>query len=389
MTNIYMPRFDPAMETARIIEWIRKEGDRVRKGEPIVKVEGEKTTFEVESPIDGVITKIMYPENSEVKAGSIIAIISEQAVEGGEKPRVKATPIAKRIAEEHGINLSMVKGSGPDGRITKDDVIREIEKAKFKPIEAATVKIGEAKVLRRLRLSGLRKTISERLTYSHKTIPSASIAVDVDFEELIKLREMMEKSINIDISLTAFIVKAVAKALRKHIMLNSSIEGDEVTVYDSININVAIHTEDGLVAPVIFNAEAKSIEEISKEIKTLTEKAERRQLTLEMLTGGTFTVTNLGPYGVDTFTGGTFTVTNLGPYGVDTFTPIINPPQTAILGVGSVKNKVVVEDNDLVLKPMTTLTLVFNHQVIDGVPAAKFLDEVKKNLENPLILILK
>ena len=371
MTNIYMPRFDPAMETAKIIEWIRKEGDHVRRGEPIVKVEGEKTTFEVESPIDGVITKIMYPENSEVKAGSIIAIISEQAVEGGGKPRVKATPIAKRIAEEHGINLSMVKGSGPDGRITKNDVIREIEKARLKPVEAAIVKIGEAKILRRLRLSGLRKTISERLTYSHKTIPSASIAVDVDFEELIKLREMMEKSVNLEISLTAFIVKAVAKALRKHITLNSSIDGDEVTVYDSININVAIHTEEGLVTPVIFNAEAKSIEEISKEIKTLTKKAEKKQLTLEMLTGGTFTVTNLGPYGVDTFI------------------PIINPPQTAILGVGSVKKRVVIKDNDIALKPTATLTLVFNHQVIDGVPAAKFLDEVRKNLENPLTLILK
>lgn len=376
MVNIYMPRFDPAMETAKIIEWIKKEGDLVRRGEPIAKVEGEKTIFEIESPIDGVITKIMYPENSEVKAGSIIAIVSEARevkpiVEAIEKTRVKATPIAKRIAEEHGIDLSRVKGSGPNGRITKNDVIREIERVKVESTEAVLVKTGKARVLRRFNLSGLRKTISERLTYSHRTIPSASITVDVDFEDLIKLREMMEKSLKVDISLTAFIVKATAKALRSHIMLNSSIEGDEVTVYDSININVAIHTEEGLITPVIFNADNKSVEEISNEIKILTEKAERKQLTLEMLTGGTFTITNLGPYGVTTFT------------------PLINPPQTAILGVGSVNHKLVAEDNDLDLKPITTLTLVFNHQVIDGVPAAKFLNEVKKNLENPLILILE
>ena len=374
MVNIYMPRFDPAMETAKIIEWIKREGDFVRRGEPIAKVEGEKTTFEIESPIDGVITKIMYPENSEVKVGSIIAVISEEAkptVEAVEEARVKATPIAKRIAEEYGIDLSKVKGSGPNGRITKNDVMREVEKARVKPTEAVLVKVGEAKVLRRFHLSGLRKTISERLTYSHRAIPSASITLDVDLEDLIKLKEMMEKSLNINISLTAFIVKATAKALRRHLILNSSIEGDEVTIYDSININVAIHTEEGLVTPVIFNADGKEVEEISNEIKSLTEKAEKKQLTLEMLTGGTFTITNLGPYGVTVFT------------------PLINPPQTAILGVGSVNHKVVVRDGDLVLKPIATLTLVFNHQVIDGVPAAKFLNEIKENLENPLTLILK
>jgi pyruvate dehydrogenase E2 component (dihydrolipoamide acetyltransferase) len=224
------------------------------------------------------------------------------------------------------------------------------------------------KIARVIQLTGIRKTVAERLSYSHRTIPSATLLLDANVEKLSEFREDFEKKIGQKISFTAFIAKAVALALKNHSMLNSSIENDQVNIYEDINISIAIDTPDGLVAPAVFNVDRKNVPEISNEIKRLTENAKAGNLKLTELVGGTFTITNLGAFGVEAFI------------------PLVNPSQTAILGLGTTSVKPIVTDNKVTVASMVTLSLVFDHRVVDGVPASLFLKEVKNLLENPYML---
>jgi len=224
------------------------------------------------------------------------------------------------------------------------------------------------KIARVIQLTGIRKTIAERLSYSHRTIPSATLLLDANVEKLSEFREDFEKKIGQKTSFTAFIAKAVALALKNHSMLNSSIENDQVNIYEDINISIAIDTPNGLVAPAVFNVDKKNVLEISNEIKRLTENAKACNLKLVELVGGTFTITNLGAIGVEAFM------------------PLVNPPQTAIIGFGTVVMRPVVADNNIAIAPMVTLSLVFDHRVVDGAPASLFLQEVKNLLENPHML---
>ena len=247
-------------------------------------------------------------------------------------------------------------------RSLKKSVKKKRESIKLdKPIE-------KPKIARVLHLTGIRKTIAERLSYSHRTIPSATLMLEVNMAKLLEFREKLSKKIGRKVSFTAFLAKAVAQALRNNLILNSSVENDKVNVYEDINISIAIDTPKGLVAPAVFNVDKKNILEISDDIKKLTENAESGRLMLAELIGGTFTVTNLGAFRVETFI------------------PIVNPPQTAIIGVGKTRMEPVVVDNKVVVKPLTKLSLVFDHRVVDGAPAALFLQEVKYFLENPHLL---
>jgi pyruvate dehydrogenase E2 component (dihydrolipoamide acetyltransferase) len=382
MHKIIIPRFDPAMKTGRIIKWLKNEGEAVNKGEPIAIVEGEKTVFEVEAPEKGFLRKILYPANSEVEVLKPIALIGEltesipqelikeseakiiEAEKSKEeklfiKPikRVKASPLAKKLAEEYGLNLEEIEGTGPNGRITKEDVLSALKKTSLTEASIAGLKLPL--IAKIIPLSRTRKTIAERLIYSLHEAASTTIIASVNFENLLKYREEIKSS------LTAFIVKAVAKALEAHPIFNSTLNKEEIKIFNEINIALAIHTEDGLVTPVIKNANKKSIIEISNDIKDLTNKAFQRKLSIDELTGGTFTITNLGAYDIEVFI------------------PIINPPQTGILGVGKIKKKPIAVNDQILIKPIATLTLVFDHRVVDGVPAAKFLQEIKHLLENP------
>ncbi|MBS7655721.1 2-oxo acid dehydrogenase subunit E2 [Candidatus Bathyarchaeota archaeon] len=389
MHQVIIPRFDPAMKTGRIIKWLKNEGEAVNKGEPIVVVEGEKTVFEVEAPEKGFLRKIFYPTGSEIEVLKPIALIGElnenvpqELIEKAEvveteklkeeKPfikHVKASPLAKKLAEEYGVNLEEIEGTGPDGRITKEDVLNAVKKVSLtiKPslTEASVTGLKPPLIAKIIPLSRTRKTIAERLLYSLHEAASTTIITSVNLENLIEYREKIKASLG-EVSLTAFIVKAAAKALETHPIFNSTLEKDEIKIFEEINIALAINTEDGLVTPVIKNSNKKSIIEISNAIKELTNKAFQRKLSIEDLTGGTFTITNLGAYDVEIFI------------------PIINPPQTAILGVGKIENKPIPVNGDKILiKPIAVLTLVFDHRVVDGVPAAKFLQEIKRLLENP------
>lgn len=389
MFKVAMPRLDPGMQSGKIVEWLKNEGDHVEENVPIVRIEGEKTTFEVNSPGAGLIRKILFEPGADIQVGQTIALVgeSDEAIEvegpaSGPEPAVvkeetmtatvsrvaeaSASPVARKMAREAGIDISKIRGSGPGGRIVREDVQKAIEQM-IQPI-AAPVSVQEARavqVTRTIKLTGKRKATAERLSYGFHTSVPVTITMEVRMEAVLERRKELHSRAGEDISITAYVVKAAAKALEDHQMINSSLDGDELRVYGDINVAVAINTPDGLVAPMIPQTNKKSVSEISRGIRDLTERAMQDKLTVSDLTGGTFTVTNLGGYGIELFA------------------PVINPPQCAILGFGKTSERPVVIEKQVRPVSVTTLSLVFDHRIVDGVPAAQYLQRVKELLEDP------
>jgi pyruvate dehydrogenase E2 component (dihydrolipoamide acetyltransferase) len=365
------------MKTGTVAQWFKKEGETVQKGEPIVEVLSEKVTYDVETPESGTLRKILALEGTDVpvdeaigiitapneqisdaeivsgvvakKAEEIVAAPEEEIIEKTEE-RVAASPAAKRLAREHGIlDLTQIKGSGPEGRIVEEDVKKFIEGTKTQRGVKETIP-----------LAGIRKTTAERLSLSARTAPHATVTMEVDMTNAVKLHKETQASY------TEILLKAVAKALREQPTMNATLEDGQIKIFEDVNVGVAVATEKGLIVPVIREADKKSLNEIASVLKELVEKAREGKLTREDITSGTFTLTNLGMYGVDVFI------------------PIINPPETAILGVGRMTEKPVVVNSQVVIKPVMQLSLVFDHRIVDGAPAAQFLQKVKKNLESAL-----
>jgi len=361
VTKVVMPRLSLTMKTGSVGKWYKHEGDRVEKGEPIVEIISEKATYDLEAPASGILRKIFVGEGEEAPVDAVIAVITapgEQFPEVSKAPeevaeakeRILASPAAKRLAREYGVDLSLVKGTGPEGRIVEEDVRRFIEESR-----GVQPKIREVIPLR-----GYRKTAAERVSASFRTAPHSTVIMSVDFSEAVKLHEKLQ------VSYTAIIVAAAAKALAEDPIINSTLEGDKIKVFEDINVGVAVATEHGLVVPVIHNVDKKSLKEIDDTLKDLTEKAREGRLKKEEISGGTFTVSNLGMYDVELFT------------------PIINPPETAILGVGKIVEKPVKSiDGSVIFKPFVMLSLSYDHRIVDGAPAAKFLQKVKHYLESP------
>jgi pyruvate dehydrogenase E2 component (dihydrolipoamide acetyltransferase) len=385
MPEVVMPRLDPGMQSGKIVEWLKKEGDLVQKGEAILVVEGEKTTFEIEAPDSGVLSRILVQVGTDVPVAQSVAILGESSTSsqpaqqhsenrsnmaspesytpppppiGGARDRPIASPAARKLAQDHHVDLSTITGSGPGGRITREDVLATVEQVP-KPVQAVS-KVLQATVLRKVKLEGVRKTVAERLSFSARTVVPVTIMMEADATKLVAMKEKESH-----IGFTALAVKAAAKALEKHAALNSTIEGDEITTYSDVNVAFAVNTEQGLVAPVIQNANKKSLREINVAIDDLSQKAMEKRLMIENLTGGTFTVTNLGAYDIESFA------------------PVINPPQCAILGLGRIGYKPFALGDSVSSRPATMLTLVFDHRIVDGVPAAKFLRDLKRSLEDP------
>ena len=257
-----------------------------------------------------------------------------------------ASPAARRLARELGVDLALVKGTGPEGRIVEDDVKRLAEQPLLLP-----------RVREVVPLVGIRKTTAERLSFSARTAPHSTITMEVDMTNAVKLHKETA------VSYTDLLIKAVATALRDHPFLNATLENEQIKVFEDINVGFAVATEKGLVVPVVHNAAQKTVNEIAAKVKELVEKARQGKLSKEDLTGGTFTITNLGMYGVDVFI------------------PIINPPETAILGVGRIAEKLTLVDNQVKIKPVMQLSLSYDHRIVDGAPAAQFLQKVKQVLE--------
>ena len=366
VTKVVMPRLSLTMKEGTVGKWYKKEGETVEKDEPIVEVVSEKATYDLEAPASGVLRKILKTEGVDVPVDAVLAFIAapDETISYVETPvkvpqliaepeeKVLASPSAKRTAREHGIDLSLVKGSGPEGRISEEDVRRFVEESQgFLP-----------KVKEVIPLRGFRKTSAERLSVSFKTAPHSTVVMEVDVSKATALHEKLQ------VSYTTILVKAAAKALTEHPMINSTLEGDKIRVFEDINVGVAVATDYGLVVPVVHRTDAKSLREIDTALRELSEKAKQEKLDKKDLSGGTFTITNLGMYGVEFFT------------------PIINPPEAAILGVGRITEKPVVAEGKIGMKSLMYLSLSYDHRIVDGAPAAQFLRRMKEIMENPEVL---
>jgi len=363
VTEVVMPRLSLTMKEGTVGVWFKKEGEKVEKGEPLVEVFSEKATYDLEAPSSGVLRKIVVQEGIDAPVNALIAVITApdeaysyndisadmpQVAEEAER-RILVSPAAKRLARENEIDLSLVKGSGPDGRIVQEDV-----KSLIKESQTGLPKIKEV-----ITLTGYKKTSAERVSTSFRTAPHSTVFMEVDVSRSMKLHE------NRKISYTAILVKAAAESLVQHSMLNSTLEGNHVKIFEDVNVGVAVATEKGLVVPVVHNANMKSLDEIDIMVRELGEKSRQGKLEKEDLTGGTFTITNLGMYGVDFFI------------------PIINPPEAAILAVGRIVEKPVVHVGRIEKRPSMVLSLSYDHRIVDGGPAAKFLHDMKDYVEKP------
>ncbi|MEM1563307.1 MAG: dihydrolipoamide acetyltransferase family protein [Candidatus Bathyarchaeia archaeon] len=366
MPVIVFPRVDPVMTEGIIAEWLKREGDTVQADEVIAIAEGEKTTFEVRSPYTGRITKILCKAGEVVKVGQPICQIEGEEevpiIERAEKPapvEIKASPLAKKLALQLGIPLEEIRGTGPDGRITKEDVLLAARERGIAIPEEVEAKAVERKVP----FAGIRKAIAQRLNAGfHEALPVA-LTTKFAADKLVKHR--METGG----SFTAYAVKAVALALQRHKNLNVTLEGGELIYHEEINIAVAVDTPKGLMAPVIKGADKLSIQELTQQINDFQEKGLRGEITLEEQSNHNFTVTNLGALGIQYFT------------------PIINPPDPAILAVGSIETEpYITEDGRVEPRKIGYLTLVFDHRIVDGAPAARLLASIKELLENPEIM---
>ena len=396
-TTVIMPKLGLTMEEGTIEKWLKQEGDRVEKGEPLVEIITEKINFQYESPASGLLRKILHHEGEAVPVTTPIAIIAEEGEalpefetmerevppeihipppatrETQEAPkRIFASPIAKRIAQEKGINLSSLKGSGPGGRIIKADVLKAAERVRAPEVKQPPPLPKPSERL--IPLKGIRKIIAKRMTESFQTIPHFYLSLEVDMTAIQDLRERLkeevEKRAKVRLTLTDLLVRVTAAALKENPIMNSRIEGDQIHLLEEINIGVAIALEDGLIVPVVHHADRKSLAEIASTLRDLIQRAREGKLSLEDVGGGTFTLSNMGTLGIDKFN------------------PIINPPECSILGVGRTVEKPVVREGEIKIRPMAWLSLSSDHRIVDGSTAALFLNHVKKLIEDPAFLLI-
>lgn len=411
VTEFRFPDLGEGITEGEIRKWLVKEGDLVKQDQPIAEVETDKAVVEMPAPTSGRILKIHHPEGGIVKVGEVLVTIAgekEEVAETAEEkkvsvsvvgelpeapevekpgvvaeelkpeaaaPKVIATPAVRKLAKDLGIDLNAVKGTGLDGRITEQDVLQ----FKSKPPEAPKAKI-EPKFdfygyIERLPVRGVRRTTAKHMIESQTKAAHVTSMDIADVTDLVELREkgkMALKDRGINLTYMPFIIKAVVEALKSYPILNSTLdeESEEVIIKKYYNIGFAVATDDGLIVPVIKAADQKSIIELSEEVQRLTELASSRKVDLGDLKGGTFTITNYGVFG--------------GTYG----TPIINYPEVAILGTEKIMDMPMVKGTEIVARKVMHLSLSFDHRVLDGADAAKFMNELKKYLEDPDLLLI-
>ena len=409
-TEIKLPRLGQGMESGTIVKWLKSEGDAVEKGEPLYELDTDKVTQEVEADASGVLLKIAVAEG-EVEVGKTIAVIGEQgeavasveavevADDGREEGsparareqerergrqasasdlseqvaqirqpasgngRIKASPLARRIARERGIDLSAVAGTGPEGRVVAEDVERAAATGALAPAAAPAPVSQEVEVEQ---LSSMRKTIARRLTEAWQA-PVFQLGITVDMGRALEVRKRL-----VDLhgdgakpTVSDLLTKVCAMALMRHRAVNALYKGDAVELHPTANIGIAVAIPNGLVVPVIQGCERKTIAEIAAARADLVERARGGKLQQQDLDGGTFTISNLGMFGIERFIA------------------VLNPPQAAILAVGSTEEKPVVVDGEVVVRPRLELTLTCDHRAIDGATGAQFLGDVKAFLEEP------
>ncbi len=446
--ELRMLQMDQTMTKGKIGKWLVKEGDTVTEGQPLLEIETDKVVHEQESPTEGVIAQILAEEGTNVPVNALLAVIGAPGEEverveadtevaqqkiveppqpkatasvataiapkaspaahqlaeklaidltevtasgpGGrilegdvqryidlrgpaptETARLKASPLARRLAKEHGVDLSLIAGSGPDGRVVRDDVLQVSASTAPEIPTVETPALQQAAEV--IAMDGIRGIIAERMTLSLQTNASVTLHTEVDATAFVELRGMLNDKLQareVSITYTDLLIKVVANALREHPRLNATLTDEGIHLLPEINIGVAVALEDGLVVPVVRDADKARLSEISVQVKDFAERARGNQLTPGELQGGTFTITNLGNFGIDAFT------------------PIINPPESAILGVGRILKKPVVHEDEIVARSMLTLSLTFDHRVVDGAPAAQFLQTVSGYIQDPYLLLV-
>ncbi len=436
MPEIQMPKLSDTMTEGTLVAWKKKKGDAVSTGDVIAEIETDKATMEWESPEDGVLTEIYVEEGGKVEVGQRIAFIGAEGEEApaesetkeapaegekkeepkaesekpapteeekpktappqgekkpepkaparasaGDEGRVKASPLARRLAGEEGIDISKITGSGPDGRVVEADV-RAAMKAqpadapqKKTAAPAAAPKKQAAAEGARIVLSGMRKVIAERLVASKGPVPHFYLSIEIDAGPLMAARADLkaggEGSDTAKITVNDFVLKASVDAAVKVPKVNASFDDDAIVQYQDIDLAVAVALEDGLVTPILRAAQGKSLREISEAVKDLASRARNKRMKPEE------------------FQGGTFTVSNLGGYGIDSFSAIINPPQGFILAIGAVSKQAVIDDCDNVgVGHRMAITMSCDHRVIDGALGADYLKELRRLLENPTLLLV-
>ncbi|MGC8900774.1 MAG: 2-oxo acid dehydrogenase subunit E2 [bacterium] len=461
--HILMPKLGLVMKKGRIIKWYKQVGDFVNQGEPLFQISTEKVTIDVEAKASGYLRVIYAQPGSIVPVSGIVGLIGDKdeplpdikppvyeidkkgiestpdeitkAEEPGTSPdikttvEIKATPAARRLAREKGIDLSMIKGSGPGGRITEADVnnfkpqdisggyeketstspmtveppstpyARKLAEEHGLTIKQVAQSAGDKKIYAKdvinayqssttfetgikkepvgsdeqsslIPLTDLRSAVAERMSYSARTVAPVTLGMEVIADEIIKLKEALSLNYPSDrITINDILIKLVAMAIKKHPLLNASLEEHGIRIFNVVNIGIGVAIEGGLIVPAITNADQKSIVQISRESKDLIERARTGKLTLEEISRGTFTLTNLGAYGIDMFT------------------PIINPPQSATLGIGRILKKPWVINDKVEIASTMVLSLTFDHRIIDGAPAANGLLTIKQFIENPYMIL--
>jgi len=410
-TNVYMEALSPTMEEGRVVKWHKRDGDAVKTGETLAEVETDKAVMDLVARADGVLRQITAAEGQTVAVGSVVAVIASPGETVGatvavapppatvpsrsgmrdagdvapapaDATRVKASPLAKRMAREAGVDLKLVSGSGPGGRVVKRDVEGSASRAVAPAAAPAVVESHPASRIPHPAPSGvpyedvpltqIRKTIAKRLATSLGPIPHFFLTIEVDMERASEARDALNKQLGDQgkVSFNDIIIKATAHALTQHRACNAWFQEDHIRYWNEVHIGMAVAVEDGLITPVIRNADLKSLAGIGGEAKELAERARNRRLQ------------------PNEYTGATFSVSNLGMFDIDQFTAVINPPEAGIIAVGSIVEKPVVVEGQLTARRRMRITMSCDHRVIDGATGAAFLRTLKQMLENPLAMLL-
>jgi len=415
-TKVHMEALSPTMEEGRLVKWNKHEGDPVKSGDTLAEVETDKAVMELVARADGQLLKVMVPEGTTVPVGNVVAWIGKpgEKVDGdgaaapakpvpaaaappvaaarapappppapaaapADATRVKASPLARRIANDAGVDLKLVQGSGPGGRVIKRDVegapaTRAAPTAPAAPAAPPTYRAPRTGVpYEDVPLTQIRKTIAKRLAASIGPIPHFFLTTEVDMERAAEAREALNRQLSEEggkISFNDIIIKAVALALVQHRACNAWFQEDHIRYWNEVHVGMAVAIEDGLITPVIRNADMKSLREIGAESRELAGRARNRRLKPEE------------------YTGATFSVSNLGMFDIDQFTAVINPPESGIVAIGSIVAKAVPDGDRVVVRRRLRLTMSCDHRVIDGATGAVFLKTLKQMLENPLAMLL-
>jgi len=432
-SQIVMPKMSETMEEGVVVKWLKREGDRVASGDALAEIETDKAVLELEATTGGVLYKILAQEDTKVPVGQLLAVIGVEGedvssligklsspspmtiaasltsapppsaiasrsetiarTESFTRERIDASPLARRMAEEAGIDIAQVPGSGPGGRVVKRDIEGFQAQLRSQPSRPQTSPVTAPAAAREANLqvpgqlapsgvagvdhierelSMMRKTIARRMALSKTTAPHFYLTTEIDMERAISMRQSLNE-LAVDeakISFNDMILKAVANALRQFPQMNVSYADDTIRAHQRVHLSMAVALDDGLITPVIRDCDRKSLGEIAREAKELTERARSRRLKPE------------------DYTGGTFSVTNLGMFDVEEFAAIINPPEAGILAVGTIRQQPVVVDGQLSMGHRMKVTLSGDHRAVDGATGAQFLQIVKRLLEQPLMLML-